>query len=238
MGRKQRDRSRESSGSCDYWHIKSYVLRSTHMSAHQRRSYSRLSPYYCVPFSSVPCDPSDFFPKRANPVVAEIGFGMGDATAEIAHSNPEVNYLGIEVHRPGIGKLLGRIEAEAIENLRIVHHDAMMVFEQMLKPESLHGIHLFFPDPWQKKRHHKRRLIRPSFTPVLRDHLENGGYLYMVTDWQDYAESALEILTQTDGLANSFPVFANGTDWRPQTAFERKGIASDHKVWELYFTRV
>ena len=170
-----------------------------------------------------------------NPVTVEIGFGMGLATAIIAEENPAKNYVGIEVHRPGIGRLLWEIEQRSLANIRIIEQDAALVFEKMIPPRSLEGIHLFFPDPWPKKRHHKRRLVKRPFTAALAAGLKPGGYLYMVTDWEDYAAWALAELGATDELVNSCDGFAQPRDWRPRTAFEKKGLAKNHQVRELFF---
>jgi tRNA (guanine-N7-)-methyltransferase len=169
------------------------------------------------------------------PVIAEIGFGMGTATAIIAADNPEKNYLGIEVHRPGIGRLLWEIEQRSLSNIRIIEHDAVEVFEKMIPPLSLEGIHLFFPDPWPKTRHHKRRLVQRPFTHTLAARLKPNGYLYMVTDWEDYALSALDELAATNPLVNTCGGFAESREWRPRTSFERKGLAKAHQVRELFF---
>jgi tRNA (guanine-N7-)-methyltransferase len=216
-------------------HIKSYVKRATRMSQHQRRSYEQLKEHYCVPFSPEPADPHRFFPDHAAPVVAEIGFGMGRATAELAVNTPGTNYLGIEVYTPGVGKLLSLIHQNELSNVRIIHHDAILVLEQMLPAGSLDAIHLFFPDPWPKKRHHKRRIVRPALTALMRSRLKKGGYLYMVTDWQDYAEHALAVLSETPGLHNPNEGFAPPQPWRPTTAFEAKGKKSGRPIWELSF---
>lgn len=170
-------------------------------------------------------------------MIVEIGFGMGAATALIAQANPERNYLGLEVHRPGIGRLLWEIERRGLSNIRIIEHDAVEVMEGMIAPASLEGIHLFFPDPWPKKRHHKRRLIRRPFTDTLAERLRPGGYLYMVTDWEDYALWALSELSAAGSLENPYGGFAPPRDWRPETEFERKGLDKRHEVRELYFVR-
>jgi tRNA (guanine-N7-)-methyltransferase len=214
--------------------VKSFVLRSGRETAAQRRSYDALAPRFVVPFASAPMDFAAVFGNGA-PVVAEIGFGMGAATAIIAAENPASNYLGIEVHRPGVGRLLWEIERRSLFNVRIVEHDAVEVFEKMIPPRSLEGIHLFFPDPWPKKRHHKRRLIQRPFTATLAARLKPRGYLYMVTDWEDYAQWALTELTATDGLANTCDGFAAPQAWRPRTKFEQKGLAKAHQVRELFF---
>lgn len=219
----------------DHDHIKSYVKRAHRMSQHQRHAYESLRHTYCVERSETQVDPSSLFPQPG-PCVLEIGFGMGAATAELAVSNPETNFLGVEVYTPGVGKLLSLIDEFGLVNVRIIHDDAILVLEQMIPPHSLAGIHLFFPDPWPKKRHHKRRIVRPALTSLMATRLVAGGYLYMVTDWQPYAEAALDVLSSTDGLQNSCHGFAEPLAWRPATAFEAKGRASGRPIRELFFT--
>ena len=215
--------------------IKSYVLRAGRFTEAQKRSYEALSGRFIVPFDSSPLNYQTLFGNSCG-VIAEIGFGMGIATAAIAEANTDKNYLGIEVHRPGVGKLLWEIEQRSLGNIRIIEHDAAEVFARMIPPASLEGIHLFFPDPWPKKRHHKRRLVTRPFTQVLARSLKNGGYLYMVTDWEDYAHWALEELSAAEGLVNAYPGFAPPQAWRPKTKFERKGLEQNHPVREIFFT--
>jgi tRNA (guanine-N7-)-methyltransferase len=215
--------------------IKSYVRRAGRMSDAQKRSYETLAPRYLIPFGPLPLDYERVFGNK-NPLIVEIGFGMGIATAEIAAANPEKNYLGIEVHKPGIGRLLWEIERRGAGNIRIIEHDAVEVLEGMIPEGSVTGVHVFFPDPWPKKRHHKRRLITRPFTELLARRLCPGGYLYMVTDWEDYGDWALGELSATAGLANSCEGFAPRRPWRPLTKFEKKGLLKNHLVRELYFT--
>ncbi|MCL2762023.1 MAG: tRNA (guanosine(46)-N7)-methyltransferase TrmB [Treponema sp.] len=217
--------------------IRSYVLRAGRGTAAQRRSYDSLAGQLIIPFENRPLDFSVVFGNN-NPVTIEIGFGMGEATAIIAAAHPDKNYLGIEVHRPGIGKLLWEIERQSLVNLRIIEHDAVAVLEKMIPHNTLEGIHLFFPDPWPKKRHHKRRLVKRPFTDTLASRLKPGGYLYMATDWEQYAEWALDALSATEGLVNSAADFAPPQDWRPRTSFERKGLAKNHQVKELLFVKM
>jgi tRNA (guanine-N7-)-methyltransferase len=160
---------------------------------------------------------------------------MGAATALIAAQNPRTSYLGIEVHRPGIGRLLWEIQRRGLSNIRIIEHDAVEVIAAM--NFKVHGFHIFFPDPWPKKRHHKRRLIQRPFTGLLAGALETGGYIYMTTDWEDYALQALEELSAAGGLKNPYDGFAPRQDWRPLTKFEKKGIEKNRRVWELMFVR-
>ena len=170
------------------------------------------------------------------PLVIEIGFGMGKATAAIAHNNPGINYLGIEVHRPGIGRLLGEIERRELKNIRIVEGDAVDVLGR-IKDDSVSAFHIFFPDPWPKKRHHKRRLITRPFTDLLAAKLSGGAYIYMVSDWADYGDWALGELSATPGLVNRYDAFAERQAWRPETEFERKGLDKNHEIRELYFEK-
>ena len=216
--------------------IKSYVIRASRITDAQRRSYDLLATQYSIPFSEGQCAPATFFDNE-NPVTVEIGFGMGAATALIAQANPDKNYLGIEVHRPGIGKLFWEIENRKLANVKIIEHDAVEVIQKMTQPNSLAAVHIFFPDPWPKKRHHKRRLVTRPFTDILASVIKPGGYLYMVTDWEDYAHWALAELSSTPGLSNSCDGFSPHQEWRPRTKFEQKGLDKNHKVWELFFYR-
>jgi tRNA (guanine-N7-)-methyltransferase len=225
--------------------IKSYVLRSGRMSVAQRRSYETLAGAFCVPFADAPLDFSRVFGNE-NPVTLEIGFGMGVATAMIAQENPGNNYLGVEVHRPGIGRLLWEIDRRGLANIRIIEADVVEVLGKMIPNASLAAFHIFFPDPWPKKRHHKRRLITRPFTSALTQKLRPGGYVYMVTDWADYGDWALAELSATEGLRNVYEGFAGGfaggfapsQEWRPRTKFEQKGLEKNHEVRELYFIKV
>jgi tRNA (guanine-N7-)-methyltransferase len=217
-------------------HIKSYVLRAGRISAAQRRSWETLAPAYCLPYADQMLDVSRVF-GNGHPLVVEIGFGMGIATALIAGKNPETNYLGLEVHRPGVGRLLWEINKRGLENIRIIEHDAVEVLESMIPPASVDGFHVFFPDPWPKKRHHKRRLVTRPFTDTLAEKLRPGGYIYMVTDWENYGDWALAELSATPGLTNPYGGFAPPQDWRPKTKFEEKGLAKDHRVRELWLVK-
>jgi tRNA (guanine-N7-)-methyltransferase len=224
-----------------YRTIRSYVLRSGRQTPAQERAYETLKGRYCLSLEG-----SAVFDFRAvygndHPVIAEIGFGMGLVTAKIAQANPDRNYLGIEVYPAGIGKLLSEIHRQDLKNLRIIEGDAVELFPLHIPDRSLGGIHLFFPDPWPKKRHHKRRLVTRPFTDTLAAKLLPGGYLYMVTDWADYAQWALEELAATPGLVNPSAGLPGGfavpQTWRPVTRFEEKGRAKGHQVWEIYVVR-
>jgi len=215
---------------------KSYVIRKGHFTEAQKKAYGSLNGKYMIPFADNKLDFSQSFGNPAG-VTMEIGFGSGFATAQIAQDNPGKNYLGIEVHRPGIGRLLWEIEKRSIENIRIIEHDAAAVAEKMIPACSLDAIHIFFPDPWPKKRHNKRRLIQAPFTLTLASCLKPGGYFYMVTDWEDYADCALAALDSCPSLKNAFDGFADPQSWRPVTKFEQKGLAKDHKIKELFFVK-
>lgn len=216
--------------------IKTYVLRIGRMTASQERAYNELSPSWCIPFEHKKLNFVDIF-GNTNPIVIEIGFGMGDATAKIAEANPNINYIGIEVHKPGVGKLLGEIKKRDLKNLYLIEYDALEVLEEMIGDNSVNGFHIFFPDPWPKKRHHKRRLVQRPRTNLIAQKLAPDGYVYFVTDWLEYAEFALEELTLTDGLKNKYKGFAEPQPWRSQTKFERKGMEADRIITELFFEK-
>jgi tRNA (guanine-N7-)-methyltransferase len=216
--------------------LKSYVLRSGRITNAQERCYGALRETFCVPYCGERLDCAAIF-GNANPTIIEIGFGSGIATAQIAAANPQYNYLGIEVFRAGIGKLLWRIEQMNLANIRIIEHDAVEVLQTMIAPDSILAFHIFFPDPWPKKRHHKRRLIQRPFTNLLSEKLRDGGYIYFVSDWNEYADFALAELTASDNLVNCYAGFAPHQDWRPETRFERKGIDAQHDVREIMFKK-
>jgi tRNA (guanine-N7-)-methyltransferase len=203
----------------------------------QKKALDSLSPRYCIPFSTE-CPSLDLFFPEKRPIIAEIGFGMGTATWQIAISRNEYNYLGLEVHPPGVGKLLMEIEKNSIENLRIIHHDAVEVLESMIPDQTLAGFHVFYPDPWPKKKHHKRRLMRNDVVESMIDKLFQGGYLYFVTDIEEYAQSTKELLdSKSVRIRNIFPDYAHGLDWRPETKFERRAKMNMGKVFELMFIK-
>ena len=202
----------------------------------QVRALQVLAPTYVLPYQPAPLDPAAAFGRQA-PLVLEIGFGMGAATAAIAQAHRDTDYLGVEVHPPGVGALLQQIEALQLSNLRIVQHDAVEVIAHMLAPSSLAGVHLYFPDPWHKTRHHKRRLVQPHFIAQLISRLAPGGYLHCATDWQPYAEQMLTVLSAEHGLVNTCAGYAPKPEWRPLTKFEHRGMRLGHGVWDLLFTR-
>lgn len=206
------------------------------MSNAQARAHEHLMPRYGIPFASQPADLDRIF-GRAGQKILEIGFGMGETTAAVAAAHPEIDYLGIEVHTPGVGSLLKLVEARGLSNLRIVQHDAVEVLREMIAPSSLDGAHIFFPDPWPKKRHHKRRLVQADFVALLASRLKPGGYLHLATDWQEYAEQMLAVLGAEPQLENTAAGFAPRPSYRPQTKFETRGLKLGHGVWDIVFRR-
>jgi tRNA (guanine-N7-)-methyltransferase len=212
-------------------------LRQGRVSKAQRRAHAELLPVYGVPFSPIPLDLDRVF-GRAAPRILEIGFGMGETTAAIAQEHPENDYLGIEVHTPGVGSLLKRIADLHLANLRIIQHDAVEVVQHMIAPDALDGVHVFFPDPWPKKRHHKRRLIQPAFVALLASRMKPGARVHACTDWEEYAQQMLEALSAEPALQNTAPGYASRPEARPETKFERRGLALGHRVWDLVFSRI
>ena len=216
--------------------VRSFVLRAGRMGPGQQRALETLGPRFLLPFQPQLLDAAATFGRDA-PLVLEIGFGMGDATAQIAAAQPEVNFLGVEVHEPGVGALLRQIGERGLQNLRIVQHDAVEVLKQMLAPGMLAGVHVFFPDPWHKKRHHKRRLIQPALVSLLASRLQPGARLHCATDWEDYAQQMLQVLSAEPLLANTATGYAPRPELRPLTKFEARGQRLGHGVWDLVFTR-
>ena len=217
--------------------LRSFVLRAGRMGPGQQRALKELGPRFLLPFTPQPLDLDAAFGRQA-PRVLEIGFGMGDATAQVAAAMPGTDFIGIEVHAPGVGALLKRIGEQGLSNLRLIQHDAVPVLEQMIPPQSLAGLHIWFPDPWHKKKHHKRRLLQPGFVALLATRLAPGGYLHCATDWQPYAEQMLEVLAAEPGLVNTDPAagYVPRPAWRPLTKFEARGLKLGHGVWDLVFS--
>ncbi len=216
--------------------IRSYVLRQGRVSNAQRRAHETLLPRYGIPFGNEIIDLDAVFGRSA-PHILEIGCGMGETTAAIAAAHPHLDYIGIEVHTPGVGSLLKQIDALGLTNVRVIQHDAVAVLQHMIAPSSLDGMHIFFPDPWPKKRQQKRRLIQPAFVALAASRLKPGGYLHTATDWQEYAEQMLTVLTAETGLANTTATYAERPAYRPQTKFEARGLKLGHGVWDLVFRR-
>ncbi len=183
-------------------------------------------------------DFSQVFGRQA-PLIVEIGFGNGDSLAKMAAANPDHDYIGIEVHKPGVGHLLILLHEQGLTNVRVYCHDAIEILEQKIPDHSLAGLHLFFPDPWHKKKHHKRRIVRPSFVDLLNKKLQVGGYFHAATDWQHYAESMLEVLSASEGLKNTSLTqdYCERPDYRPLTKFEQRGLRLGHGVWDLIFSK-
>lgn len=216
--------------------IRSYVLRQGRVSNAQRRAHETLLPRYGVPFERRPLDLDALFGRRAARIL-EVGFGMGETTAEIAAAHPDNDYLAIEVHTPGVGSLLKRIEERGLSNIRIVQHDAVEVLEHMIVPATFHGVHVFFPDPWPKKRHHKRRLLQAPFVALLASRLKPGGYIHVATDWEEYAQEVLRVLSGEQQLENSAAKFAPRPEGRPLTKFEERGLKLGHRIWDIVFIK-
>ena len=217
--------------------IRSFVLRQGRVSKAQRNAHAALLPVYGAPFSPAALDLDRLF-GRAAPKILEIGFGMGETTAAIAREHPENDYLGIEVHTPGVGSLLKRIADLHLENVRVVQHDAVEVLQHMIAPAVLAGVHLFFPDPWPKKRHHKRRLIQPPFVALLASRMKPGATVHTCTDWEEYARQMLQVLSADRTLENTASGYAERPDTRPETKFERRGLDLGHRVWDLVFRKI
>ncbi len=216
--------------------IRSFVLRQGHMSVAQQRYLDDVLPRIGLPWRAAPLDLDAAFGRHA-PKIVEIGFGMGETTAKIAAARPEQDFLGIEVHGPGVGSLCKLVAEGGLGNVRIVRHDAVEVLRDMIPEGALAGIHVFFPDPWRKKRHHKRRLIQPDFAALAAARLAPGGYLHCATDWEDYAHWMLEVLAAEPLLQNTAAGFAPRPEHRPLTKFENRGLKLGHSVWDLLFLR-
>ena len=220
--------------------IRSYVLRQGRMTGRQEHALAQLwSRYGLTPNPNELIDLETVFDRDATHI-CEIGFGMGDSLIQMALNNPDIDYVGIEVHQPGIGALLAAIEAHHIENIRVLHGDAVTLLQSHFSEATWDGFHIFFPDPWHKKRHHKRRLLQLPFLTLLQKQLKPNGHLHIATDWQHYAEATLAIL-------ESMPSFMNQTDdhtflprpaWRPETKFEKRGIRHGHDLWDLFFRKI
>ncbi len=216
--------------------LRSYVLRQGRISHAQQRAYETLRPIYSLPYQASVIDIDAVF-GRAGPKILEIGFGMGESTAEIAAQHPNTDFIGVEVHTPGVGSLLKQIGERNLQNLRIVQHDAVEVLQHMIGENTLDGVHIFFPDPWPKTRHHKRRLIQAPFVRLIASRLKSGAYLHAATDWQAYAEHILETLKQEPLLQNTALEYAPRPAYRPLTKFEQRGLKLGHGVWDCVFRK-
>jgi tRNA (guanine-N7-)-methyltransferase len=212
--------------------IRSFVLRTGRTTAGQAKALETLGPRFVLPYQQRPLDLSQAFGREA-PTILEIGFGMGEATAHIAGLMPDHDFLCCEVHTPGVGALLMRVQERGLANVRIVQHDAVEVLDHMLAPGSLAGVHIFFPDPWHKLRHHKRRLVQPPLVAKLVSRLQSGGYIHCATDWEHYAQQMLEVLGAEPQLENTAEGYAPKPYYRPLTKFENRGLRLGHGVWDL-----
>lgn len=217
--------------------IRSFVLRQGRLTEGQRKALEQWLPVYGVAYQPEPIALDQVFGRAESPKILEIGFGMGDSTAKIAQVQPERDFIGVEVHTPGVGSLLKLVGEMHLENIRVIQHDAVEVLQHMIPDASLDGVHIFFPDPWHKKRHHKRRLIQAAFVQLLCSKLKPGAYLHVATDWQEYAEWVLEVLQAEPQLQNTADTYAEKPDYRPLTKFENRGIKLGHGVWDIIFTR-
>ena len=216
--------------------LRSYVLRQGRISQAQQHAYDTLLSLFSLPYQSRLLDLDSVF-QRPGAKILEIGFGMGESSAEIAAQQPQMDFIGVEVHTPGVGSLLKQIDEKRLQNLRIIQHDAVEVVQHMLGENTLQGVHIFFPDPWPKTRHHKRRLIQAPFVHLLSSRLQPGAYLHIATDWQAYAEHILETLTQEPLLQNTAADYAARPGYRPLTKFEQRGLKLGHGVWDIVFKK-
>lgn len=217
--------------------IRSFVTRAGRLSTGQARALETLGPTYCLTYQKALLDIDAAFGRHA-PTILEIGTGMGETTAHIAALMPEKNFIGVEVHTPGIGSLLKLIGEQQLQNLRLIQHDAFEVVTHMLAPASLAGVHVFFPDPWHKARHNKRRLIQGPFVQLLASRIAPGGYLHCATDWEEYAEQMLEVLSAEPALKNTADGYAERSAYRPVTKFENRGLKLGHGVWDVVFEKI
>jgi len=217
-------------------HIRSFVHRRGHITQRQQQALALFASRWCVPYQPRVLDVDQCFGRSA-PTILEIGFGMGETTAQIALARPDEDFLGVEVFNAGVGAMLQRIEAHRLHNVRLIQHDAVEVLRDMVAPGSLAGVHIFFPDPWPKKRHHKRRLIQPTFVALLASRMRSGAYLHCATDWEHYAQQMLAVLAAEPLLENTCADFAPRPAYRPQTKFETRGLRLGHGVWDLVFQR-
>ena len=217
-------------------HIRSFVLRQGRVSNAQQRYYEEMMARVGIAYAAAPLDLDAVFGRRA-PRILEIGFGMGETSATIAETNPQNDYIGVEVHTPGVGSLCKLIAEKNLGNQRILQHDAVEVLRDMIEPESLDGVHIFFPDPWPKARHHKRRLIQPPLVATLASRLKSGAYIHCATDWENYAEQMLAVLSAERLLQNTAVDYAPRPAYRPLTKFEQRGLRLGHGVWDLVFRK-
>ncbi len=221
--------------------IRSFVLRQGRLTKGQERALQEVWPQFGIEYAEKLLDLNQVFGRVNTKKILEIGFGMGESTAKIAQNLPDCDFLAAEVHTPGVGSLLKLIQEENISNIRVIQHDVVEVLQQMIADNSLDGVHIFFPDPWHKKRHHKRRLIQAEFIRRLCAKLKVGAYIHVATDWQEYAEWILDVLKAEPLLQNTATdltqEYAEKPNYRPLTKFENRGIQLGHGVWDLMFSR-
>lgn len=215
-------------------HIRSFVNRRSHMTKGQQEALDAFLSKWSIAYQASPLDLTEAF-SGAAPTILEIGFGMGETTEQIALDRPQDHFLGVEVFNAGVGAMLKRIEASSLTNVRLIQHDAVEVLRDMILPKSLAGVHIYFPDPWPKKRHHKRRLIQPPLIALLASRMASGAYIHCATDWEHYAHQMLEVLSGEKALSNICEGFAPRPDYRPLTKFENRGLRLGHGVWDLIF---
>jgi len=217
-------------------HIRSFVNRRSHITQGQQEAIDAFLTKWSLAYRPSLLNLTETFERDA-PTILEIGFGMGETTEKIALARPHDNFLGVEVFNAGVGALLKRIEASSLNNIRIIQHDAVEVLRDMLAPQSLAGVHIYFPDPWPKTRHHKRRLIQPPLIELLASRMAPGAYIHCATDWQHYAEQMLTVLSAETSLQNTCEGFAPRPEFRPLTKFENRGLRLGHGVWDVIFTK-
>ena len=218
--------------------IRSYILRQGRITAAQTKAIQENLKKHAIVFENQLVNFNDVFKSSSRELILEIGFGMGTSTAEIAKANPNKNYLAIEVHSPGVGNLIKLVQENHIFNLKIIQHDAVEVLNAMTKNDSLDGIHIFFPDPWPKKRHHKRRLIQENFLKLMAQKIKQSGYLHIATDWEDYALWIIDLLDKETLLQKTSEDFFEKPDYRPLTKYENRGIKLGYKVWDMIYRRL
>jgi tRNA (guanine-N7-)-methyltransferase len=218
--------------------IRSYILRQGRITAAQTKAIQDNFQKHAINFENKIINFGDIFKNKNSDLILEIGFGMGTSTAEIAKSNLNKNYVAIEVHSPGVGNLLKLIQEGDIPNLKIIQHDAVEVLNLMIKNDSLDGIHIFFPDPWPKKRHHKRRLIQSNLLKLIAQKIKKTGYLHIATDWEDYAVWIIDLLDKEDSLEKTSDDFFKKPDYRPLTKYENRGIKLGYRVWDMIYSRI
>lgn len=218
-------------------HIRSFVHRRSHMTPGQKQALEQHMDTWALPYQARLLDYDQAFGRTA-PTILEIGFGMGETTQKIAQLRTQENFLGVEVFNAGVGALLKRIEESGVSNIRIIQHDAVEVVQNMIASDSLAGVHIYFPDPWPKKRHHKRRLVRPDFIALLASRIKPGGYIHCATDWEDYAVQMLQVLSGEPLLQNTSADYSPKPEYRPQTKFETRGLRLGHGIRDLVFKRI